>query len=136
MPDEPTRYIAIRPIDVGPPPPAGLAEQVDRIDAIREDLVASAHDLPAMGLEFANRVADIPADPEQGGFVTLPEFNALFLEPPAGTTVEAMQEKLDESYVIVPNFELSLPEIALGEPGGRGRRAPCAGRARGAHRGA
>jgi subtilisin family serine protease len=113
---EVARYIAIRPLDVGPPPAAGLAEEGDRIDAIREDLVASAKELPAMGLERADRVADIPADPSQGGFVTLPEFNALLLEPPVGTPKEAMQEKLDESYVLARNFTLSLPETALGEP--------------------
>jgi subtilisin family serine protease len=114
--EDPIRYIAIRPIDVGPPPGAGLAEDGDRIDAIREDLAASAGDLTSIGLERAAKVADIPKDPQQGGFVTLPEFNALFLEPPVGTPKEAMQEKLDESYVVVPNFALSLPETALGDP--------------------
>ena len=116
MPEEPTRYIAIRPLDVGPGPTAGLADDGDPIDAIREDLAASARDLPAVGLERAARVADIPEDPKQGGFVTLPEFNALLLEPPVGTPKEAMQEKLDDSYVVAPNFTLSLPETALGEP--------------------
>jgi serine protease AprX len=116
MPEEPIRYIAIRPLDVGPTPTAGLAEDGDPIDAIREDLVATAKDLPALGLERAARVADIPEDPEHGGFVTLPEFNALLLEPPVGTPKEAMQEKLDETYVVAQNFTLSLPETALGDP--------------------
>jgi subtilisin family serine protease len=102
--EEPTRYIAIRPLDGGP------------IDAIRDDLVDSAKELPAIGLERAARVADIPEDPRQGGFVTLPEFNALLLEPPAGTPKEAVQEKLDDTYVVAPDFTLSLPETALGEP--------------------
>ena len=110
-----SRYIAIRPFDAIP---AAAMEQDDdtaRVDAIREDLRASAEELPAAGLEYAAALAEIPSDPAQGGYVTLPQFNALVLEPPAGTPKETLREALGDGYVVVPNFELALPDASLGQ---------------------
>ena len=107
------RYIAIRPFDHVPD--TGGADDAGRLSVIRNDLVGSARALGRVGLEFSAGLAEIPSDPARGGFVTLPEFNALVIEPPAGTPEDEVREALSDDYVLVPNFTLSLPEAALGQ---------------------
>lgn len=112
--DPPPRYIAIRPFDdVAPAPAAGLAAG-SAIDAIRRDLVNDAAPLKRDGYTFARQLRDIPRDPDRGGFITVPQFNALVIEPPVGTPVEKLREALDERYALMPNVELTTPALAEG----------------------
>lgn len=110
------RYIAIRPIDAAPEANGAGPDDPDRLDAIRSGLLSQARPLDGVGLEASAGLADIPRDPARGGYVTLPELNALVIEPPAGTTEEALRRALPDDYAVAPDFGLSHPETALGTP--------------------
>lgn len=113
MIDAAQRYIAIRAYDATPAVAANGSE-AGRLDTIRTDLLSSAKGLDGVGLEASTRLSEIPEDPNRGGYVPLPEFNALVIEPPVGTSQEQVRDALEEGYVLVPDFTLSLPETALG----------------------
>jgi serine protease AprX len=109
-----THYIAIRPVDSGPEMRG--ADHEAWLSDVRSDLRATSSGLEDAGWQYSAGLADLPPEPDRGGFITLPEFNALVIEPPVGTPEEAVREALADGYVVAPDFALSLPPTALGEP--------------------
>lgn len=109
-----THYIAIRPVDSGPEMRG--ADHEAWLSDVRSELRATSSGLEDVGWQYSAGLAEMPPEPDRGGFITLPEFNALVIEPPVGTPQEAVREALDDGYVVAPDFALSLPTTALGQP--------------------
>jgi serine protease AprX len=109
------RYIAVRrPERRSLGAATSRAVKRDELSAQRMHLRRRASTLSGVGLAEVASVEDLPPDPQQGGYTVLEGINALVVEPPVGTTVEALREQLDDDFIVMPDIELSLPGCALG----------------------